>query len=59
VEPGRAPQIRIPITMKDDLPRSDFRRLNFNRFRWVEVFGRLKPEMTLEKAQAGLRLGSR
>ena len=43
VEPGRAPQIRIPITMKDDLPRSDFSRLNNNRFRWTEVFGRLKP----------------
>ena len=42
VEPGRALQIRIPITMKYDLPRSDFRRLNTNRFRWVEVFGRLK-----------------
>ena len=35
VEPGRAPQIRIPITMKDDLPRSDFARLNTNRFRWA------------------------
>ena len=55
VEPGRAPQIRIPITMKDDLPRSDFGRLNTNRFRWAEVFGRLKPGMTLEKAQAGLQ----
>ena len=55
VEPGRAPQIRIPITMKDDLPRSDFSRLNTNRFRWAEVFGRLKPGMTLEKAQAGLQ----
>ena len=55
VEPGRAPQIRIPITMKDDLPRSDFARLNTNRFRWVEVFGRLKAGMTLEKAQAGLQ----
>ena len=55
VEPGRAPQIRIPITMKDDLPRSDFGRLNNNRFRWTEVFGRLKPGMTMEKAQAGLQ----
>jgi predicted permease len=55
VEPGRAPQIRIPITMKDDLPRSDFGRLNSNRFRWAQVFGRLKPGMTLEKAQAGLQ----
>ncbi len=43
VEPGRAPQIRIPITMKDDLPHTDFSRLNTDRFRWTEVFGRLKP----------------
>jgi len=55
VEPGRAPQIRIPMTMKDDLPRTEFSRLNNNRFRWTEVFGRLKPEMTMEKAQAGLQ----
>jgi len=55
VEPGRAPQIRIPITMKDDLPRSDFARLNNDRFRWTEVFGRLQPGMTMEKAQAGLQ----
>jgi predicted permease len=55
VEPGRAPQIRIPVTMKDDLPRSDFSRLNVDRFRWTEVFGRLKPGMTMEKAQAGLQ----
>src|ERR1017187_3981806 len=55
VEPGRAPQIRIPMTMKDDLPRSDFSRLNRDRFRWTEVFGRLKPGMSLQKAQAGLQ----
>jgi predicted permease len=55
VEPGRAPQIRIPMTMKDELPRTDFKRLNTNRFRWAEVFGRLKPGMTMEKAQAGLQ----
>jgi predicted permease len=55
VEPGRAPQIRIPMTMKDDLPRTDFGRLNSDRFRWTEVFGRLKPGMTLQKAQAGLQ----
>ena len=55
VEPGRAPQIRIPITMKDDLPRADFGRLNTNRFRWTEVFGRLKPGISIEKAQAGLQ----
>jgi putative ABC transport system permease protein len=55
VEPGRAPQIRIPMTMKDELPRSDFSRLNEDRFRWTEVFGRLKPGMTIRKAQAGLQ----
>src|SRR5215813_6097417 len=55
VEPGRAPQIRIPMTMKDELPRTDFQRLNNNRMRWVEVFGRLKPEISQEKAQAGLQ----
>jgi predicted permease len=55
VEPGRAPQIRVPITMKGELPHSEFNRLNTNRFRWVEVFGRMKPDITLEKAQAGLQ----
>src|ERR1700751_2388299 len=30
VEPGRAPQIRIPITMKDELPHNTFSRLNTN-----------------------------
>ena len=55
VEPGRAPQIRIPISMKDDLPRGEFSRLNNDRFRWAQVFGRLKPGMTREKAQAGLQ----
>jgi len=55
VEPGRAPQIRIPITMKDDLPRSGFPRLNNDRFRWTQVFGRLKPGMAMEQAQAGLQ----
>jgi predicted permease len=55
VEPGRAPQIRIPVTMKDDLPRTDFTRLNTDRFRWTEVFARLKPGIGIEKAQAGLQ----
>src|SRR6202049_4185953 len=55
VEPGRAPQIRIPITMKDVLPETDFPRLNNDRFRWTEVFGRLKPGITTGKAQAGLQ----
>ena len=43
VEPGRAPQIRIPITMRDEMPRTNFSSLNDERFRWAEVFSRLKP----------------
>ncbi len=55
VEPGRAPQIRIPVTMIDFLPRSDFARLNDDRFRWAEVFGRMKPSVTVKQAQASLQ----
>jgi predicted permease len=56
VEPGRAPQIRIPITMVDELPyHKEFQRLNNDRLRWTEVFGRLKPGGTREQAQAGLQ----
>lgn len=56
VEPGSAPQVRIPITMSNNLPPgSTFDRLNNRRFRWTEVFGRLKPGISLEKAQAGLQ----
>jgi predicted permease len=55
VEPGRAPQIRIPITMIDELPHNPFQRLNNDRFRWTEVFARLKPGITEEQAQAGLQ----
>jgi predicted permease len=55
VEPGRAAQIRIPITMRGYLPRNNYDALNDRRFRWAEVFGRLKPGMTIAKAQAGLQ----
>jgi predicted permease len=56
IEPGYAPQIRVPITMSDDLPRAPGGgRLNDRRFRWTETFGRLKPGMTIEKATAGLQ----
>jgi predicted permease len=56
VEPGFAPQIRVPITMNGSLPPGGtFDRLNSRRFRWTEVFGRLKPGMTREKAQAGVQ----
>ena len=55
IEPGYAPQIRIPITMEGYMPHYDSSRLNDRRFRWTETFGRLKPGITIEKAQAGLQ----
>jgi predicted permease len=55
VEPGYSPQIRIPITMQDDLPRDPFPQLNKRRRRFVQAFGRLKPGITLERAKAGLQ----
>jgi predicted permease len=55
VEPGRSPQIRIPMTMRDHLPRTPFDHLNDDRFRWTEVFARLKPGVTLQQAQASLQ----
>jgi predicted permease len=55
IEPGYAPQIRVPITMEGYMPHFDTSRLNDRRFRWTEVFGRLKPGMSMEKAQAGLQ----
>ncbi len=55
VEPGRAPQIRIPITMRDELPHTNFTNLTNDRFRWIEVFGRMKPGVTIAGAQAGLQ----
>ena len=55
VEPGLRRRSAFPITMTSYLPRTDFDRLNDRRFRWAEVFGRLKPGITIEKAQAGLQ----
>src|SRR5579872_2436089 len=56
VEPGNAPQIRIPITMKDSLPpRAPYPQLNNRRRRFIQVFGRLKPGITIMRAKAGLQ----
>ena len=54
VEVGTSPQIRIPMTMKKEVT-SFFYSLNDRRGRFAQVFGRLKPGMTLETAKAGLQ----
>src|SRR5258708_1456067 len=54
VEPGIAPQIRIPIMMKGEMTPG-WNDLDDRRSRWVNVFGRLKPGVTLEQAKASLQ----
>ncbi|MDE3165583.1 MAG: ABC transporter permease [Acidobacteriota bacterium] len=54
VEPGYAPQIRIPLTM-NDVFSAQYPQLNERRRRFIQVFGRLKPGVSLEQAKAGLQ----
>ncbi|MGA2267558.1 MAG: ABC transporter permease [Bryobacteraceae bacterium] len=55
VEVGYSPQIRIPMMMKKEMTPGSFYSLNERRGRFAQVFGRLKPGMTLESAKAGLQ----
>ena len=55
VEPGYSPQIRVPMAMHDYLPKATFPEMKNRRRRFVQVFGRLKPGMTLDAAKAGLQ----
>jgi predicted permease len=50
---GTAAQLFLPMTMQDWLiPMPDTKLLEDRRTRFVNVFGRLKPGMTVERAQA-------
>ena len=53
-EPGLPSQIRIPIMMAQQL-RPGFTQMYDRRSRWVNVYGRLKPGMTIDHARAGLQ----
>jgi putative ABC transport system permease protein len=55
VEPGTAPQVRIPMMMKREVTPGPWYSLNDRRGRFVQAFGRLKPGETVEAAQAGLQ----
>ncbi len=55
VEPGTAPQVRIPMMMKREVTPGPWYSLNDRRGRFVQAFGRLKPGVTLEAAKAGLQ----
>ena len=54
VEPGLPNQIRIPITMAP-VVRPSFTNMYNRRQRWVNVFGRLKPGITIDQAKAGMQ----
>ena len=55
VEPGTAPQVRIPMMMKREVTGGPWYSLNDRRGRFVQAFGRLKPGETLTAAKAGLQ----
>ena len=56
VQPGLAPEIRVPITMHDVMPRvPNGGELNVRRRRFLLVFARLKPGVTAERAKASLQ----
>jgi predicted permease len=54
MEPGLPAALFIPVTMAANL-RPGFTEMYERRQRWVNVYGRLKPDVTIERAQAGLQ----
>ncbi len=54
VEPGLPAFVFVPMSMAADV-RPGFTDMFDRRQRWVNVYGRLKPGMTLERAKAGLQ----
>jgi len=56
IDPARSPQMRVPILMKPVIvPEWEWVRMSDERTRWVQVFARLKPGVTLETAQGPLQ----
>ena len=57
-DPGKSPQVRVPIMMKAEMdPVGAGFDYNFKsrRGRWVNVYGRLKPGVTMLQAKAALQ----
>ena len=54
VEPGLPAFVFVPMAMAADV-RPGFTDMFDRRQRWVNVYGRLKPGVTLERAKAGLQ----
>src|SRR5580698_8046188 len=54
-DPTQSPQVRIPVVMKMQIDQLGFYDLKKRRARWVNVYGRMKPGVTIEKAKASLQ----
>ena len=54
LDPSTSPQIRIPIEMKP-LMTPGWDALGDRRSQWINMFARLKPGFTLQRAQASLQ----
>ena len=51
---GQPPQVYVPITMQPQMGPA-WLQLEGRRFRWVQVFARLREGVTVERAQVGLQ----
>jgi predicted permease len=51
LDPTRSVSVRVPLAMKAQMTPS-WDDYDNRRSRWVQIFGRLKPGMTIEKAKA-------
>ena len=54
VDLGYNPQVLVPVTMKKQMTPG-WNAMEDRRSRWVQIFARLKPGVTAERAQAALR----
>lgn len=55
IDPSVSPQIRIPMMMKKAMTPGPWYSLNDRRSSFAQVFGRLKPGVSLAQAKAGLQ----
>lgn len=54
IDIGKPEQLYVPIAMQPQMGPS-WLQVDTRRFRWVQVFARLRDGMTIERAQAGLQ----
>jgi predicted permease len=55
LDPTVSPSVRVPVMMKAQVDQLGFYTLKNRRGRWVNVFGRLKPGVSMQQAKAALQ----